>query len=255
MGVEKKPLPHLLCLTNMILHGIETPDNIKRDNSLSRPPRDYAPSEKVDIVLTNPPFGGIEEAGIRNNFPSKFQTSETADLFMYMIYRRLREGGRAGVVLPDSFLSGDGVKGRLKELMISKCNLHTVVRLPAGVFAPYSGVRTSLIFFNKGEQTKDIWFYELPLPDGMNQYTKGTPIAHQEFEPVKEWWDDRKQNDNAWKVPAQKVIDKNYDLHIPNPSKLNNHEIVDKDELLVQASELSGEIKDIVDKLNQAFSS
>ena len=171
LGVEKKHLPHLLCITNLILHGIEVPKHIKRDNSLSRPTRDYSSKDKVDVVLTNPPFGGIEEKSVETNFPKAFQTVETADLFVYLTIQLLKTGGRAGIVLPDTFLSGDGIKARLKEHLFEKCNLHTIVRLPQGVF--YADVSTFLLFFNKGEPTKEIWFYELPLPRGPEAVHQG----------------------------------------------------------------------------------
>ena len=251
-GIEKKPLPHLLCITNFILHGVEVPQNIRRDNTLTRPTRDYTNKDRVDVILTNPPFGGTEEVSIKSNFPQAFQTSETADLFVYLIVHLLKDGGRAGIVLPDSFLSGDGVKGRLKELIIQKCNLHTIIRLPQGAFNPYAGVRTSLLFFNKGEETKDIWFYEMPLPDGVKQYTKGRPISHSEFEPIKKWWSDRVENEYAWKVNIKFIKDKNFDLHLPNPSA-KAATIYNKDELLAEAQKLSKEISDLVGKLSKAL--
>ena len=251
-GIEKKPLPHLLCITNFILHGVEVPQNIRRDNTLTRPTRDYTNKDRVDVILTNPPFGGTEEVSIKSNFPQAFQTAETADLFVYLIVHLLKNGGRAGIVLPDSFLSGDGVKGRLKELIIQKCNLHTIVRLPQGAFNPYAGVRTSLLFFNKGEETKDVWFYEMPLPDGIKQYTKGQPISHFEFEPIKNWWSNRTENEYAWKVDIESIKNKNFDLHIPNPSA-KTARVYDKDELLAEAQKLSKDISELVDKLSKAL--
>ena len=249
-GVEKKHLPHLLCMTNLILHGIEVPKHIKRDNSLSRPTRDYSDKDRVDVILTNPPFGGTEEKSIATNFPKAFQTTETADLFVYLTIQLLKTGGRAGIVLPDSFLSGDGVKARLKEHLFEKCNLHTIVRLPKGVF--YALVSTSLFFFNKGEPTKDIWFYELPLPKGLKQYNKGNPMTHQEFEPVKQWWVNRKQNEYAWKVSAEQVAQDNYNLHVPNPSQQATA-VYDKEELLKQAKSTAKEITDLVAKIKEAL--
>jgi type I restriction enzyme M protein len=156
-GVEKKTLPHMLCITNMILHGIDIPVNIKHDNTLSRPLRDYTASDRVDVIITNPPFGGMEEDGIENNFPTAFRTRETADLFLLLITHLLRNEGRAGVVLPDGFLFGEGMKTRLKEKLLTECNLHTIVRLPNGVFNPYTGIKTNLLFFTKGKPTKHIW--------------------------------------------------------------------------------------------------
>ena len=180
-GVEKKTLPHMLCTTNMILHGIDIPVNIKHDNTLSRPLRDYTASDRVDVIITNPPFGGMEEDGIENNFPTAFRTRETADLFLLLITHLLRNEGRAGVVLPDGFLFGEGMKTRLKEKLLTECNLHTIVRLPNGVFNPYTGIKTNLLFFTKGKPTKHIWYYEHPYPEGVKSYNKTRPMRFEEF--------------------------------------------------------------------------
>jgi type I restriction enzyme M protein len=152
-GVEKKPMPHLLCVTNMLLHGIEVPSTIRRDNTLARPLRDYTPKDRVNVIITNPPFGGIEEDGIQANFPASFRTKETADLFLILIMTLLKKGGRGAVVLPDGTLFGEGVKTRIKEKLLEECNLHTIVRLPNGVFSPYTGIKTNLLFFTKGQPT------------------------------------------------------------------------------------------------------
>ena len=165
-GIEKKPLPHLLCMTNLILHDIEVP-SIRRDNSLSRPLIDYTDKDKVNVVVTNPPFGGAEEDGIENNFPAEFRTRETADLFLVLIMKLLRDGGKCGIVLPDGFLFGEGVKTKIKEKLLTEFNLHTIVRLPNGVFSPYTGIRTNLLFFEKNSKgTKDVSYFEHPLPEG-----------------------------------------------------------------------------------------
>ncbi|MEN6617493.1 MAG: class I SAM-dependent DNA methyltransferase, partial [Syntrophorhabdus sp.] len=169
-GVDKKSLPHMLCTTNMILHGIDTPTNIRHDNTLSRPLRDYTGKDRVDVIITNPPFGGMEEDGIENNFPATFRTRETADLFMTLIIHLLKDKGRAAVVLPDGFFFGEGMKTRLKEKLLEECNLHTIVRLPNGVFNPYTGIKTNLLFFTKGQQTSHIWYYEHPYPEGVKSY-------------------------------------------------------------------------------------
>jgi len=165
-AVEKKQLPHMLCVTNMLLHEIEDPSFVRHDNTLARPYVSYTQSERVDIVLTNPPFGGREEDGIENNFPNQFRTRETADLFLALIIRLLRPGGRAGAVLPDGSLFGEGVKTRLKEHLMQECNLHTIVRLPNSVFRPYASIGTNLLFFEKGEPTKETWFWEHRVPGG-----------------------------------------------------------------------------------------
>lgn len=223
-GVEKKTLPHMLCITNMILHGIDIPVNIKHDNTLSRPLRDYTASDRVDVIITNPPFGGMEEDGIENNFPTAFRTRETADLFLLLITHLLRNEGRAGVVLPDGFLFGEGMKTRLKEKLLTECNLHTIVRLPNGVFNPYTGIKTNLLFFTKGKPTKHIWYYEHPYPEGVKSYNKTRPMRFEEFATEISWWGNEKddfkarvENEYAWKVSVEEIVKRNYNLDISNP--------------------------------------
>ncbi|HAI30760.1 MULTISPECIES: class I SAM-dependent DNA methyltransferase [Thalassospira] len=217
-GVEKKSLPHLLAVTNMVLHGIDVPTNIRHSNTLSRPLVDYSESDRVQVILTNPPFGGMEEDGIENNFPASFRTRETADLFLVLIIHLLKDGGRAGVVLPDGTLFGEGIKTRIKEKLLTECNLHTIVRLPNGVFNPYTGIKTNLLFFTKGEPTKDVWFYEHPYPEGYKSYSKTKPMKIEEFEPEKAWWDNREENDHAWKVSFEDIKANNFNLDIKNPN-------------------------------------
>ena len=188
LGIEKKPLPHLLCVTNMLLHGIDVPTNIRHDNTLSKPLASYVPKDRVDAIITNPPFGGMEEDGIETNFPQKFRTRETADLFLVLILTLLKDGGRGAIVLPDGTLFGEGVKTTIKEKLLTECNLHTIVRLPNGVFSPYTGIKTNLLFFTKGEPTKNIWFYEHPYPPGAKSYNKTKPIRIEEFDLEKGWW-------------------------------------------------------------------
>jgi type I restriction enzyme M protein len=186
-GIEKKPLPHMLAVTNMILHGIENPKNIKRDNSLTRKLRDFSNKDRVNCIATNPPFGGMEENGIEANFPKVFQTWETADLFLVLIIQLLLPRGRAGMVLPDGSLFGEGgVKTKIKQKLLEDCNLHTIVRLPNGVFSPYTGIKTNLLFFEKGDPTKEIWYYEMKYPEGVKNYNKTRPIQISEFDVVKE---------------------------------------------------------------------
>lgn len=226
-GIEKKQLPHVLAVTNLILHDIEIP-NIRHDNSLSRPLRDYGPKDQVAVVLTNPPFGGVEEDGIQANFPASFRTKETADLFMAMILTLLKENGRAAVVLPDGFLFGEGVKTRLKEKLLEECNLHTIVRLPNGVFAPYTAIRTNLLFFTKGEPTEEIWYFEHPYPEGQKSYSKTKPIRIEEFELETQWWDNRIENEFAWKVTVEEVRARNYNLDLKNPHS-SEEDLLDPD--------------------------
>jgi len=216
-GIEKKPLPHMLAVTNMILHGIGEPFRIERKNTLELY-KDWAENNKVDIVITNPPFGGMEEEGIENPFPDEFRSRETADLFIYFIYSKmLKNGGRCAIVLPDGFLFGEGIKSRIKEDLMEKCNLHTIIRLPNGVFNPYTGIKTNILFFEKTGQEKDstqtIWFYEHPYPEGYKNYSKTRPMQFKEFQAEQEWWGDlyntltyeqRNEGEYAWKVDFSK---------------------------------------------------
>ena len=249
LGIEKKPLPYMLAVTNLILHDIDVP-KIRHDNSLARNVRDYKPVDKVDIIVTNPPFGGIEEDGILVNFPQQFQTKETADLFMVLLMYLLKDTGRAAIVLPDGFLFGEGVKTTIKEKLLEEFNLHTIVRLPNGVFAPYTDINTNLLFLEKGKPTKEIWFFEHPLPEGYKKYTKTKPIRHEEFELEKQWWNNRDENQYAWKVSIEEIKSRNYNLDIKNPNnkgaeiELTKDEIIDRIESnLIKAHELLNFIK------------
>ncbi|WP_339197707.1 class I SAM-dependent DNA methyltransferase [Aeribacillus sp. FSL k6-2211] len=247
LGIEKKPLPHILSVTNLILHGIEIP-KIRRDNSLSRPLRDYGAKDKVDVIVTNPPFGGIEEEGIQANFPAAFRTKETADLFMVLILTLLKDGGRAAVVLPDGFLFGEGVKTRIKEKLLEECNLHTIVRLPNGVFAPYTSIRTNLLFFTKGEPTKEIWYYEHPYPEGQKSYSKTKPIRIEEFKREKAWWNNREKNEYAWKVSIEEVKARGYNLDIKNPHS-EEEQLVEPSVALQKYLEAKERVKETKQKL------
>ena len=217
-GVEKKALPHMLCTTNMILHGIDTPTQVRHDNTLSRPYKDYGNKDRVDVIVTNPPFGGTEEDGIENNFPANLRTRETADLFMALIIKLLKDHGRAAVVLPDGFLFGEGMKTRLKEALLTQCHLHTIVRLPNGVFNPYTGIKTNILFFTKkpeSEQpaTQEVWFYEHPYPEGVTSYNKTKPMRFEEFQTEIDWWGteedgfkSRVETEHAWKVSIEDIV-------------------------------------------------
>ena len=181
-GIEKKSLPHMLAMTNMMLHGIDVPTNIRHDNTLSRQMQSYKPKDRVDVIVTNPPFGGMEEDGIESNFLKKYQTRETADLFMALIMHLLKDKGRAAVVLPDGFLFGEGVKTTLKQELLEGFNLHTIVRLPKGVFSPYTSISTNILFFEKGTPTKNVWFFEHPYPEGYKAYSRTRPLTIKEFD-------------------------------------------------------------------------
>jgi type I restriction enzyme M protein len=216
-GIEKKQLPHLLCTTNMLLHGIDVPSQIEHRNTLSIGWNEWSARDKVDCVVTNPPFGGYEEEGAGSDYPADLRTRETADMFVALIVKKLlKEHGRAAVVLPDGFLFGEGIKNTLKRILLRDCKLHTIIRLPKGVFAPYTTIKTNLLFFTRGEvaydgserfHTETIWFYEHPYPTGYKSYSKTKPIRIEEFKPEQEWWGeegndfaDRAENEFAWKV-------------------------------------------------------
>jgi len=250
-GVEKKPLPHMLALTNMMLHGIDVPTNIRHDNTLSRPLKDYSPKERIDIVITNPPFGGMEEDGIENNFPKKYQTRETADLFMALIMHLLKhDTGRAAVVLPDGFLFGEGVKTTVKRELLEEFNLHTIVRLPKGVFSPYTGINTNILFFTKGDKTKDVWFFEHPYPDGYKSYSRSKPLTIGEFDLEKKWWNKRKVTPYAWKVSVKEIEERNYNLDFKNPHKIEiNHG--DPEELMQEYEAIVAEMNATRDALKK----
>jgi type I restriction enzyme M protein len=246
-GIEKKPLPHMLCTTNLILHGFEVPKNVRRDNTLSRPLRDYTSKDRVDVILTNPPFGGVEEEGIDKGFPKQFQTKETADLFLVLIMELLKDGGRAGIVLPDGSLFGEGVKTRIKAELLETCNLHTIIRLPNGVFAPYTSISTNLLFFQKGKPTKEVWYFEHPLPENLtNGYNKGKSFNISEMQLEKDWWNNRVENDYAWKVSIEDIKSRNYNLDIKNPKK-------QKEESKVEIPELLDTIKQDISTINELF--
>jgi len=221
-AVEKKQLPHMLCVTNMLLHGIENPSFVRHDNTLARPYISYGTADRVDVVLTNPPFGGREEDGIESNFPQHFRTKETADLFLALIVRLLKPGGRAAVVLPEGSLSGEGVKMRLREHLMEECNLHTIIKLPSSVFKPYASIETNLLFFQKGEPTQEIWFYEHRVPDTQKAYSMTKPIRVEHFEKCIEWWGGFKRqgravSDVAWSVTMDEVKARSYNLDFKNP--------------------------------------
>ena len=252
-AVEKKPLPHMLCTTNMLLHNVEDPSFVRHNNTLARPYISYGASDRVDIVLTNPPFGGKEEIGIESNFPKQFQTRETADLFLALIIRLLKKNGRAAVVLPDGLLFGEGVKTRLKETLLSECNLHTIVRLPNSVFKPYASIGTNLLFFEKGMPTAGIWFYEQLVPEGQKAYSMTKPIRIEHFASCVEWWggtsrEGRVESDVAWYVTADQVKERGYNLNIKNPH-VAAEERKDPEALLRRLTEAEAATAELRDKL------
>ena len=244
-AVEKKQLPHMLCVTNMLLHNIEDPSFVRHDNTLARPYISWERKDRVDIVLTNPPFGGKEEDGIESNFPQHFRTKETADLFLALIIRLLKPGGRAAVVLPDGSLFGEGVKTRLKEHLLEECNLHTIVRLPNSVFRPYASIGTNLLFFEKGAPTTDIWFYEHRVPESQKAYSMTKPIRLEHLQGCIDWWGGakrtgREETDHAWKVAAEEIKTRGYNLDIKNPHTQED-DLGDPEELLAKLSAAEAE--------------
>ncbi len=259
-GIEKKTLPHLLCITNMLLHGITVPINIHHDNTLARPLLSWLPAEHVDVVVTNPPFGGMEEEGIENNFPVGFRTRETADLFLLLIMRMLKSDGRAAVVLPDGFLFGEGVKTRIKQILLEEFNLHTIIRLSHGVFNPYTTIKTNLLFFTKGTPTKQVWYYEHPYPAGIKNYNKTKPIKIEAFNAELAWWgkesDGFKQrvvNECAWNLSIEEIKARNYNLDCKNPHTCAS-EIIDIELLLSQYQTMQQDIIDLREELKGILS-
>ena len=265
-GIEKKQLPHLLCTTNMMLHGIEVPQQIRQGNTLKRPLSSIEASEMVDVIVTNPPFGGSEEDGIEKNFPSELQTKETADLFLQYIIEMLKDGGRAAVVLPDGTLFGEGVKTKIKKLLLDECNLHTLIRLPNSVFAPYTSIKTNVLFFEKGTPTQDVWYYEVPLPTGVKAFNKTKPMKLDDFSACLDWWGEgssitekaarlgRQETDQAWKVSIDEIIERDYNLDIKNPhvAEVINH---DPEELLSSYADQQADIQNLRDQLKSTLAS
>lgn len=250
-GTELKPLPHMLAITNMILHGVEDPSTILRGDMLSRPYTDYGPKDRVDVIVANPPFGGTVADGTELNFPSQFRTKETASLFMVLFAHLLNDQGRAGIIIPDGFLFGDGVDARIKEELLNKCNLHTIVRLPGGEFTPYAAPKVNILFFTKGEPTKEVWYFSLPRPEGVgkNGFTKTKPILDSHFDIIREWWNDRKENDFAWKVSIEDIKARNWNLDFKNPKGGEVEEEVRSKELMERILWKEDQIRNLIKKI------
>jgi type I restriction enzyme M protein len=237
-GCEPKQLPFLLGQMNLLLHGLDAPD-IDPGNALRHKLSEIGERERVDVILTNPPFGGEEEKGIQGNFPPDKQASETALLFLQLIMRKLRRTpsikgrhARAAVVVPNGTLFGDGVCGRIKEELLKEFNLHTIVRLPNGVFAPYTSIPTNILCFDRSGPTKDVWYYEQPLPEGRKNYTKTQPMQFDEFKGCLDWWTARVENDLAWTVPASELLAANCNLDRKNPRAKADIEHLPPEELV-----------------------
>lgn len=254
-GGEAKSLPYLMAQMNLILHGLEAP-KIDPLNSLRVPLREIGERDRVDVILTNPPFGGEEERGIQNNFPADRQTSETALLFLQLIMRKLRrqpKGGRAAVVVPNGTLFAGGVAARIKEELLREFDLHTIVRLPNGVFAPYTSIPSNLLFFDRSGPTEDIWYYEQPLPEGRKNYTKMKPMRYEEFAGCLAWWNEREENEHAWKVSAEEVLASGCNLDVKNPHSKEELEHLPPEELAESILQKERRIMEIMEEIQQTL--
>ncbi len=251
LGGEAKSLPYLLLQMNLLLHGLERP-SIDYGNALRVRLSEIGDKDRVDVILTNPPFGGEEERGILGNFPEDKQTGETALLFLQLIMRRLRRApkpGRAGVVVPNGTLFAGGVAARIKQELLTDFHLHTVVRLPNGVFAPYTSIPTNILCFERGGPTREVWYYEQPLPEGRKNYTKTQPIQFEEFAPLLAWWGDRQASERAWKVPLSQIADNGYNLDIKNPSARQDLEHLPPEQLAASIAEKERRIATLMDEI------
>ena len=252
-GGEAKPLPYLLVQMNLLLHGLEFP-RIDPDNSLRFPLNEIGDRDRVDVILTNPPFGGEEEKGVLNNFPAEMQTAETTLLFLQLIMRKLKrqpKHGRAGVVVPNGVLFGDGICARVKERLVKDFNLHTIVRLPNGVFAPYTGIPTNLLFFDRSGPTKEVWYYEQPLPEGRKNYTKTQPVQFEEFADCLSWWNNREESEHAWRVPVERIFENSYNLDSKNPNGKEDFEHLPPEQLVEDIVLKEQRILDIMAEIKQ----
>lgn len=254
-GIEKKPFPYLLCVTNLIAHGIDVPD-IRHDNTLRTPTSDYGIKDKVDVIVTNPPFGGAEEKAISQSVSAELRNTETADLFLVHIMALLNDGGRCGLVLPDGFLFGTGVKSAIKKKLLEENNLHTMVRLPKNVFAPYTNINTNLLFFTKGRPTKGVWFYRLEMPEGYKHFSKTRPMLDSHFDPVREWWGSRAESEVSQYILAKDIAANDYNLDLCGFS----HDIVEilpPDEFIKQyrneKTVITARIEDILERISAAM--
>lgn len=252
-GIEKKQFPYMLCVTNMLLHGIDVP-RIYHDNSLIRDVLDYTEKDQFDVILMNPPYGGNEKDDVKNHFPQDLKSSETADLFMSVIMYRLKENGRAAVILPDGFLFGtDNAKVAIKKKLISDFNLHTIIRMPHSVFAPYTLITTNILFFDKTKPTEDVWFYRLDMPEGYKNFSKTKPMELKHFNPVIEWWDDRKEInvdgfDKAKKYTVEEIVAKNYNIDFCGYPH-EEEEILPPKELIQQYQEKRASLNAEIDRI------
>ena len=252
-GIEKKQFPYMLCITNMLLHGIDVP-KIYHDNSLLRDVLDYTEDDQFEVILMNPPYGGNEKNEVKNHFPSDLASSETADLFMSVIMYRLKKNGRAAVILPDGFLFGtDNAKMSIKKKLFSEFNLHTVIRMPHSVFAPYTSITTNILFFDRTKPTEETWFYRLDMPDGYKNFSKTKPMELKHFEPAIEWWNNREEItvdgfDKAKKFTAAEIAEKNYNIDLCGYPH-EEEEILPPKELIQQYQEKRASLNADIDRI------
>lgn len=253
-GIEKKPLPHLLCVTNMLVHDIDNPA-IYNANSLERNVREYKDNEKFEVILMNPPYGGAEGDAIKNNFPADLRSSETADLFISLIMYRLKENGRAAVIIPDGFLFGlDNAKVAIKKKLFSEFNVHTIVRLPASVFAPYTSITTNIIFFDNTGTTKETYFYRLDMPEGYKHFSKTKPMKLEHFADCIKWWNDRcdikDEETDTYKAKVytlEEIVNRNYDIDLCGYPTIEE-EVLSPEETILEYKEKRATLNSKIDK-------
>ena len=252
-GIEKKPFPYTLCITNMLLHDIDVP-RIYHDNSLTKDVLNYTEDDQFDVILMNPPYGGHEKTEVKNHFPSDLASSETADLFMSVIMYRLKENGRAAVILPDGFLFGtDNAKVAIKKKLLSEFNLHTVIRMPHSVFAPYTSIATNILFFDRTKPTEETWFYRLDMPEGYKNFSKTKPMELKHFDPAVDWWNNREEInidgfDKAKKYTAEEIAARNYNIDLCGYPH-EEEEILPPKELIQQYQERRASLNADIDRI------
>lgn len=252
-GIEKKPFPYTLCITNMLLHDIDVP-RIYHDNSLTKDVLNYTEDDQFDVILMNPPYGGHEKTEVKNHFPSDLASSETADLFMSVIMYRLKENGRAAVILPDGFLFGtDNAKVAIKKKLLSEFNLHTVIRMPHSVFAPYTSITTNILFFDRTKPTEETWFYRLDMPEGYKNFSKTKPMELKHFDPAMKWWNNREEInvdgfDKAKKFTAEEIAARNYNIDLCGYPH-EEEEILPPKELIQQYQEKRASLDADIDRI------
>ncbi len=252
-GVEKKQFPYMLCITNMLLHGIDVP-KIYHDNSLLKDVLDYTVDDQFDVILMNPPYGGNEKTEVKNHFPADLASSETADLFMSVIMYRLKKNGRAAVILPDGFLFGtDNSKVAIKKKLFSEFNLHTVIRMPHSVFAPYTSITTNILFFDRTKPTEETWFYRLDMPEGYKNFSKTKPMELKHFAPAMDWWNNREEItvdgfDKAKKFTAEEIAARNYNIDLCGYPH-EEEEILPPKELIQQYQEKRASLNADIDRI------